>query len=82
MLATVAAALGPFVTTAILASKIGSTAIYFAVGTAIVSLLSGVAATARTFVQTQQRRVVLGRAICKACAQEVPARTTESAAFS
>lgn len=51
VLATIAAALWPFVNTATLASKIGSAAIYFAIGIAIVTLLTGVGASARTSAQ-------------------------------
>ncbi|WP_430335424.1 DUF6069 family protein [Rhodococcus sp. ACT016] len=48
MLATIAVALWPFTVYADTDSKIGSSLIYLFVGIAIVSLLSGVAATART----------------------------------
>ncbi|WP_346343354.1 hypothetical protein [Rhodococcus sp. MS16] len=48
MLATIAATLWPFTVAATTASKIGSAAIYFTIGIAIVSLLTGVAASART----------------------------------
>ena len=54
VLAAIAAALWPFVNAATLATKIGSAAIYFAIGIAIVTLLTGVAASART---TPQRRI-------------------------
>ncbi|WP_305093622.1 DUF6069 family protein [Prescottella sp. R16] len=47
VLATILAALWPFTTTADIGSKICSAAIYFVVGMAIVSLLSGTAAAAR-----------------------------------
>lgn len=47
-LATLAAALWPFAVEATIASQIGSAAIYFAIGLAIVSLLSGVAGSAQT----------------------------------
>ena len=48
VLATLVAALWPFTVEATAASRIGSAAIYFTVGIAIVSLLSGVAGSART----------------------------------
>lgn len=46
VLATIAAALSPFAASATLGSKIGSAAIYFAVGLAVVSLLTGIAGAA------------------------------------
>ena len=48
VLATLVATLWPFTVEATTASRIGSAAIYFTVGIAIVSLLSGVAGSART----------------------------------
>jgi len=48
MLATVAVALWPYTVYAATDSKIGSSLIYLVVGIAIVTLLSGVAGTART----------------------------------
>ncbi|MGF7123053.1 DUF6069 family protein [Rhodococcus sp. BE178] len=52
MLATIAVALWPFTVYATTESKIGSSLIYLVVGIAIVTLLSGVAATARTTAPT------------------------------
>lgn len=52
VLATVAVALWPFTVYADIDSKIGSSLIYLAVGIAIVTLLSGVAGSARTTAST------------------------------
>jgi len=48
ILATLAATLWPFTAPASTGSRIGSAAIYFAIGIAIVTLLSGVAGSAQT----------------------------------